>query len=580
MMIIKIPHLLIFLCILFKSTYTTQAQDAAEGKIWESWEKVSELPFSMRDGVGVVHFKGEKWMIGGWKYGPLTNDIYKSSDAINWEKVGNAEWPGRHGAGMVVFKDKIWVISGDGHPDVWSSEDGVNWTEEVTRAPWGKRYAPYIAVFRDKIWLMGGISYWDENDNYSQYNEQAFNDVWSSIDGVNWKLETKAAAWGPRGTIHGSVIFNDEIWILGGGSKFWNRPTYIYNDVWKSRNGIDWELVTGSAGWNPRIHFSTIAFDNKLWAIDGTTATEALTNEVWYSKDGKDWNKLNSATSFPPTHASTLFEHNGSLYMAAGYDIDGIYRYIPPKKQLLEATKLPTVKYGQDKDTLNMGFRLTSGLQPEYFVLDTIVAEVLPFNRLLVKNAGETQIAVSHPGTYGYYPVDTVLFDVKVLKSEQNILVQNSVANEALISDTIRVGATASSGLPVKIVPNENIIVTADTAFVIKNSGQITVELVQEGNNNYYATSEKLELYVASPERITVYPNPAQNFIRVISEDHTTIDQFIITSLTGQVIKTFSGEIRTGSFYTLELQDLVSGVYVLSIISPNSRITYKFVKKG
>jgi hypothetical protein len=557
---------------------TAHAQNASEGKIWESWEKVSVLPFSMRDGVGVVRFKDELWMLGGYDYGPLTNDIYKSSDAINWEKVGNGGWEGRHGAGVVVFKDKIWVLSGDGYPDVWSSEDGINWTQEVEEAPWGQRYAPYVLVYQDKIWLMGGISFWDENGNYSQGFTKAFNDVWSSADGVNWKLENESAAWGPRGTIHGSVVFKDEMWIMGGGSKFAKWPTYVYNDVWKSKDGINWDLVTDSADWSPRIHFSTIAFDNKIWVFDGTTTTEALTNEVWYSEDGKKWNKLNSATSFPVTHASTVFEHNNNLYITAGYDIDAIYRYIPPQEQILEGDRIPILKFGQD--TLNLNFRLSSDLQPVYHVLDSSVAEVLPFNRLLVKNAGDTKIAVSHPGTYGYYPVDTVAFDLKVLKSEQHILVHNSVANEALISDTIRVGATASSGLPVKIVPNENIIVTADTAFVIKKSGRITVELVQEGNNNYFAVSDKMELYVARPEKITVYPNPAQDFIRVIPEDHISFDQFIITSLTGQVVKTFSAEIRTGSFYTLELQDLASGIYILSIISPNKRMNYKFVKKG
>ncbi|MBW3545731.1 MAG: hypothetical protein KY428_09075, partial [Bacteroidetes bacterium] len=65
-------------------------------KIWESWERVAELPFSPRDGVGVVRFNNELWMLGGWAYGPLTNEIYKSSDGLQWEKVGEGAWQGRH----------------------------------------------------------------------------------------------------------------------------------------------------------------------------------------------------------------------------------------------------------------------------------------------------------------------------------------------------------------------------------------------------------------------------------------------------------------------------------------------------
>ncbi|MCJ8165327.1 T9SS type A sorting domain-containing protein [Pontibacter sp. E15-1] len=553
------------------------AQHASEGKIWESWERVADLPFSMRDGVGAVHFKDEIWMIGGWKYGPLSNGIYKSADAVHWEKVGNGSWPGRHGGGVVVFKDKIWVLSGDGYPDVWSSADGITWNQETASAPWGMRYAPYVVAYHDKLWIMGGVSFWDAEGNYDHTLERPLNDIWSSEDGVNWTLEMPSAPWGPRGLMHGSVVFKDEMWVFGGGSKLWNIPTNVFNDVWKSKDGVNWELVTDHAGWDPRIHFSVIAFDNKLWAIDGTTMAEAYTNEVWYSEDGKDWTRLNSTTTFEATHASTVYAHKNSLYLAAGSNITGIYKFTTPAEQQLAAHPLPAVRY--EPDTLQLDFGLSSGLQPTYSVLDTTVAEILPGNRLVAKKVGETQVVVSHPGSYGFFPLDPVYFDFNVLKKTQTINVQE-FATEALISDTVRIDAMASSGLPVKIVPNPSIIITAENEFVIKNPGLVIVELVQEGDKNFDAATKAMEFFVAHPKGYTLFPNPAGDFVRIIVEENAQVEHFTITSLTGKKVKAFSAFGENSSFYTLELDDLPSGIYVLTVFEKNKRTSLKFVKRS
>lgn len=558
------------------------AQASAKGNIWESWEKVAELPFPMRDGVGVVNFKNELWLLGGWKYGPLSSEIYKSSDAVHWERVGSAPWPGRHGAGTVVFKNKIWVLSGDGHPDVWSSEDGVNWIQEVEKAPWGKRYAPYVVVYEDKIWLMGGVSYWDEEGNYSTHYEKPFNDIWSSTDGVNWELACASAPWGARGMIHGSVVFNDEMWILGGGSKSWDsKPTSIYNDVWKSKDGINWELMTDNAAWSPRIHFTAIVFEDKLWAIDGTTSTEALTNEVWYSEDGKEWTSLNSKTTLPFTHASTVFVHDNALYVAAGYGIDAIYRYTPPKKQLLHAGTLPAVTYGMD--TLNLDVRLNSGLHPVYHIMDNDIAEPLPNKKLLIKEAGKTELALFHPGSYGYFPLDTVFLEFHVLKKGQNIHIGKLQAKISA-NDTIKIDAYADSGLPVKIKSSNDIKLISDNKFMPKRSGLINVELIQKGSQNYSASTQNVNFYVYKAPEYTIFPNPAHNYIKLMIKGDPNIDQFVITSPVGKIVKVFAGQGGSKFFnsienyFTLNVEGLPPGMYVLTIYSQNKSTSLRFFK--
>ena len=54
------------------------------------------------------------------------------------------------------------------------------------------------------------------------------NDVWYSSDGINWYQATPNANFSKRQS-HSSVVFNNKIWVIGGGDN-----TSFYNDVWYS----------------------------------------------------------------------------------------------------------------------------------------------------------------------------------------------------------------------------------------------------------------------------------------------------------------------------------------------------------
>ena len=58
--------------------------------------------------------------------------------------------------------------------DVWSSSDGVTWTQESASAAFPVRADHQVVAFNNKLWLIGG------------YDGSRKNDVWSSSDGVNW----------------------------------------------------------------------------------------------------------------------------------------------------------------------------------------------------------------------------------------------------------------------------------------------------------------------------------------------------------------------------------------------------------
>ncbi len=262
-------------------------------KIDISWAKATaSAGWSARNGHSSVVFNGKIWIIGG-SDGSLKNDVWSSDDGVIWTEVTASattpRWSSRYGHSSVVFNGKIWVIGGrDGSNknDVWSSDDGVNWTEvtaSATTPRWSGRYSHSSVVFNDKIWVLGGNTVSRQND------------VWSSDDGVIW-TEVTASATTPRWSgrySHSSLVFNDKIWVLGGydgGNE---------NDVWSSDDGVNWTEVTASATtprWSGRYDHSSLVFNNRMWIVGGKGGS--LKDDVWASDNGTSWTKATDSAAW------------------------------------------------------------------------------------------------------------------------------------------------------------------------------------------------------------------------------------------------------------------------------------------
>eukprot|EP00966_Prymnesium_polylepis_P200841 4653795-Prymnesium_polylepis.1 len=69
-----------------------------------------------------------------------------------------------------------------------------------------------------------------------------FNDIWSTADGVTWKLVTAAAAWSPRAAA-ALQFLPDGTMLVMGGSDGLLKPIgdgKVFNDVWAS---VDLSLI-------------------------------------------------------------------------------------------------------------------------------------------------------------------------------------------------------------------------------------------------------------------------------------------------------------------------------------------------
>ncbi|RVU46312.1 hypothetical protein [Rubrivivax rivuli] len=257
-----------------------------------------ELPNSQtwqpRDGAGLLALNGSLYLLGGWLWGPVTNEFWRTRDLVHWEFLGHAPWPARHGSAWLVHGGRLWVIGGDLYADVWSSSDGVTWDLEQPSAPFGRRYTPNAASLNGRIVVYAGQSW--NGGQWCQIGApceaEAPRDVWSSADGRVWRLETAQAPWAGRGLIHGSLVWDGQIFLLGGGLKavpagsLYSETVFEATDVWSSRDGVTWQLRSDQLGFAGRTHASVVASSQGCYVSDGSVGTQVnVVNDVYFAPD-------------------------------------------------------------------------------------------------------------------------------------------------------------------------------------------------------------------------------------------------------------------------------------------------------
>lgn len=257
------------------------------------------------------------------------SEVWSSIDGISWMlETKQAPWEGRHTAGYVVHKGKMWIIGGDanqGHyqPDVWNSEDGVNWILVNGNLPWGQRVLHHTVVYKNKIWVMGGQTMPQKVP--SGPPTIFYNDVWCSENGYDWDKVTPNAGWEPRGMIGGNAVFKERMWILGGGTydtPEFPKPRKRYNDVWSSKDGVYWNRHIKHCPWQARSYHEIAVYSGKLWIMEGGDGIRKPDgtnnrNDVWYSKDGINWFEMPDIP-WAPRHAASVVVHNNALWIIAG----------------------------------------------------------------------------------------------------------------------------------------------------------------------------------------------------------------------------------------------------------------------
>ena len=187
------------------------------------------------------------------------------------------------------------------------------------QVPWGPRALHYTVAFDGALWVMGGQTM----PEFAGEEERFYGDVWRSVDGVEWTCVCAEAPWPARGAIGSAAVHDGRIWILGGGR--YDTPSTpqrsYWNDVWSTADGVEWTCQNGAASWHPRMYHEVVAFDGRVWVLEGWPEIGANRNDVWHSADGVDWEEL-PGTPWAPRHAASVFVFDDALWMVAGNNME------------------------------------------------------------------------------------------------------------------------------------------------------------------------------------------------------------------------------------------------------------------
>jgi hypothetical protein len=264
------------------------------------------------------------WILGGWfnSFAAPPRDVWSSADGITWTCVQpDAPWLHSDLPMTITFRDRMWIMGGwyngrlPGHSasnQVWSSEDGFSWKQETGNAAWSPRLASALVEFKGKLLLLGGTE-----DYYFGDERSLKNDVWSSEDGVHWRVITNHAGWSPR-AYHQAAVLNGKLYIMGGGNYV---PDYrAYNDVWSTEDGQEWKCETEAADWNPRLWFSCATYRDHLWVLGGWSNNPSKNwGDAWYSANGKTWSQWSPKPAWKERHEHSAFVLHDKLWIAGGH---------------------------------------------------------------------------------------------------------------------------------------------------------------------------------------------------------------------------------------------------------------------
>ena len=208
-----------------------------------------------------------------------------------------------------------------------------------------------IVEYDGKLYSVGGI-----NDySYPHLN----NDVWNSVNGVNWRSQTSGMFEARFG--HTLTDFNANIWLIGGSNEighvggiwyspdgdFWtelssptfssglsDHSTYIFgtklyfyaagNGIWSTPNGFDW-TQENPVPFPKRIASQIVVLDGVAYCIGGYVTGHGYSNEIWRSTDGINWTQVTvTGDIFSPRGFHTATVYNNKIWVIGGDDGDPV----------------------------------------------------------------------------------------------------------------------------------------------------------------------------------------------------------------------------------------------------------------
>ena len=168
-----------------------------------------------------------------------------------------------------------------------------------------KRNNHASVVFNDEMWVLGGFV----DQVASNDNRKSTGTDWAGLASTPSELYTERF-------FHAATSFGDKIWITGG------VVADFANDVWNSPDGKVWTQLDQDQEYIKRAEHSLSVFDSKLWIIGGSNGTGKLA-DVWSSSDGATWEQVIAEAPFGKRNFHQTVAFNGKLWVIGGFDDAG-----------------------------------------------------------------------------------------------------------------------------------------------------------------------------------------------------------------------------------------------------------------
>jgi hypothetical protein len=265
-----------------------------------------------------------------WISETASTQIWRSADGQKWELV-DVRLVNGVGA-MISFDGSIFAGSWDGH--IWSSPDGMNWTDVITNGFDGSDQGiAHFAVYGDslyastwytgtQIWRTQNGADWDlfmddglgNLNNYGAPSSEVFNGT------LYWGVgneKTGAQLWRTDGITMTAVItdgFNSPANEAVSSLAFFNDMLYAgitsYQNgaqVFRSTNGIDWQPVSGGFTHPETSSINALeAYHNQLYLMVQNNETGL---EVWRTANGSQWEQVGFNGFGDPANTMTYWDN-------------------------------------------------------------------------------------------------------------------------------------------------------------------------------------------------------------------------------------------------------------------------------
>jgi hypothetical protein len=282
------------------------------GRDW--FEATANADWGSRSEHASAVYNNKMWVMGGLTSVEDKRDVWSSTDGVTWTQLTGSTWVPRQKLGALFYDNRLWVVAGckdacaNRFRDVHYYTDGGSWVMAIDLADWTARADHTVLSFDNRMWVIGGQS--STTGGY-------LNDVWHSTNGSAWTQATPAASWSARAR-HASIVFANRMWVIGG-----EDAGGLKNDVWYSADGSSWTQATANAGWPSRRDHTVLTYDRRMWVIGGATSTGPL-RDVWYSSDGVTWTQATASAAWVARDGHTSVIFNNRMWVMGGEGSAGL----------------------------------------------------------------------------------------------------------------------------------------------------------------------------------------------------------------------------------------------------------------